>query len=116
MNDENLSTLDFSKKSIQKRILEKSEYLNLPDIEFFLLCEQQYRVNKGVYNTIDKWFYHDGIVNIIHRRIYLLAFLEFVTEENSKDDHHKYIRFGNGGLTKKLNQFMKETETEKYMI
>lgn len=116
MNDENLSTLDLSKKSIQKRSLEKSEYLNLPDIEFFLLCEQQYWVNKGVYNTIDKWFYHDGIVNIIHRRIYLLAFLEFVTETYSKQGHHKYIRFGHGGLTNKLQEFMKETETEKYMI
>ncbi|MFJ7679039.1 hypothetical protein ACQKL6_05920 [Peribacillus sp. NPDC097197] len=116
MNDEKLSIFELSEHPLQKRNLEKSEYLNLPDIEFFLLCQQQYRVNKGVYNTIDKWFHHDGIVNIIHRRIYLLAFLDFVSEENAKDDRHKYIRFGNGGLTKKLNEFMKETETNKYMI
>ncbi|MFE4810627.1 hypothetical protein ACFQ9Y_05620 [Peribacillus simplex] len=108
MQYENVSSFDLSKKPVQKRSLDKSEYLHLPDLEFFLWCQRQYSVNKGVYNTIDKWFYHDGIVNIIHRRIYLLAFLEFVTEENSKDNHHKYIRFGNGGLTKKLNQFMKE--------
>ncbi|MGE7781015.1 hypothetical protein ACQKL0_13925 [Peribacillus sp. NPDC097264] len=116
MIDEKVSIFELSKHPIQKGNLEKSEYLNLPDIEFFLLCQQQYRVNKGVYNTIDKWFYQDGIVNIIHRRIYLLAFLDFVTEENAKENHHKYIRFGNGGLTKKLNEFMKETETNKYMI
>ena len=116
MNIENVSSLAFSKPSVQKRILEKSEYLNLPDIEFFQLCERQYRVNKGVFNTIDKWFYHDGIVNIIQRRIYILAFLEFVSGASLKQNHQKYIRFGSGGLTNKLHEFMKETETEKYMI
>lgn len=117
MNDETVRIFDLYRNSTQKRSLEKSKYLNLPDIEFFHFCQQRFRVNKGVYNTIDKWFYQDGIVNIIHRRVYLLAFLEFVSEEGGiKDNHHKYIKFGNGGLTKKLNQFLKETESHKYMI
>ena len=55
-------------------------------------------------------------MNIIHRRIYLLAFLEFVTEEDLKKDQHKYIQFGNGGLTKKLQEFIKETESKQFMI
>ena len=69
-----------------------------------------------MYNTIDRWFYQNGIMNIIHRRLYLLAFLEFVSEENLKNDQHKYIKFGNGGLTKKLQEFIKETETKNYDI
>jgi riboflavin kinase len=115
MNQDKVNLLE-SSQEVQKRSLEKSEFLNLPDIEFFLLCERQYRVNKGVYNTIDRWFHQNGIENIIHRRIYLLAFLEFVTESNVKQNHHKYVRFGNGGLTAKLQEFMKETESEKYII
>jgi riboflavin kinase len=116
MKNEKVSSLDFSKNPVQKGNLEKSEYLNLPDLNFFLRCQQQYRVNKGVFNTIDHWFYEYGMVNIIHRRIYLLAFLEYVTDGNSKPDHHKYIKFGNGGLTRRLHQFIEETETEKYTI
>jgi riboflavin kinase len=115
MNTEKVSSFE-SLKEGQKRNLEKSEYLNLPDIEFFLLCEGRYRVNKGVYNTIDRWFYQNGMKNIIHRRIYLLAFLEFVSESNLKKNQHKYVRFGNGGLTNKLNEFLKETETGNYRI
>ena len=46
MNTEKFSSPELSKEG-QKRNQEKSEYLNLPDIEFFLLCEERYRVNKG---------------------------------------------------------------------
>jgi riboflavin kinase len=113
---ENQDTLDLSKNLEQKRNQEKSEYLNLPDLDFFLWCQQQYKINKGVYNTIDRWFYKNGFMNIIHRRLYLLAFLEFVTEEDLKNDQHKYIKFGNGGLTKKLQEFIKETESKQFMI
>ena len=115
MNTGKFSSPELSKEG-QKKNLEKSDYLNLPDIEFFLLCEERYRVNKGVYNTIDRWFYQNGIKNIIHRRIYLLAFLEFVSESNLKKNQHAYIRFGNGGLTNKLNEFLKESETGNYGI
>ncbi|WP_338450050.1 hypothetical protein R4Z09_28590 [Niallia oryzisoli] len=115
MNTEKVSLLEHSKE-VQRGNPERSEYLNLPDIDFFLFCERQYRVNKGVYNTIDRWFYQNGIENIIHRRIYLLGFLEFVTESNLKQNHHKYIRFGNGGLITKLQEFMKESESDKYII
>lgn len=117
MKSENNSLISLYIKPVQKGDLEKSKYLNLPDLDFFLWCQQQYRVNRGLYNTIDHWFYDYGIVNIIHRRIYLLAFLDYVSKENSNPDHrHKYLKFGNGGLITKLHQFIKETETEKYII
>jgi riboflavin kinase len=86
--------------------LAKSEHLNLPDLQFFNGCHVQYGLNKGVYNTIDNWFYEYGIVHILSRRIYLLAFLEFAKEKEPEQNEHKVIRFGNGGLVKKLYEFL----------
>jgi riboflavin kinase len=84
--------------------LKHSEYLNLPDLQFLQWCQQIYGLNKGVYNTIDRWFYEFGIVLIEHRRIYILAFLDFVKEEGV--EQRKYLQFGRGGLTKQLQQFI----------
>ncbi|MGE8079790.1 hypothetical protein [Peribacillus loiseleuriae] len=80
--------------------------MNLPDLQFFNWCHLQYGVNKGIYNTIDNWFYEYGIVNILSRRIYLLSFLEFAKEVESEQKQDKVIRFGNGGLVKKLHEFL----------
>ena len=81
-----------------------SKYLNLPDLQFYNWCNQQYRVNRGVYNTIDQWFYEYGIINVHSRRIQILAFLDFVKEE-MLEEQPKYVRFGHGGLSKRLNEF-----------
>ncbi|WP_338452909.1 hypothetical protein R4Z09_14200 [Niallia oryzisoli] len=116
MNKEKLIILDLSKNPVQSRNQEKSENLNLPDLDFFLWCQQQFKINRGVYNTIDRWFYQNGFKNLIHRRLYLLSFLEFVTEENPKDHQQKYLKFGHGGLTKKLQEFIQETERKQYLI
>jgi hypothetical protein len=86
--------------------LKQSKYLNLPDLQFFLWCQHQYKLNRGVYNTIDAWLYDYGIVSIIHRRIYIVAFLNFVKENEHLQEGNKFIRFGNGGLGKKLHQFI----------
>jgi riboflavin kinase len=85
-----------------------SKYLNLPDLQFFNWCHQQYRVNRGVYNTIDQWFYDFGIVNIHSRRIQLLAFLEFAKGESLEQDKQQLVRFGHGGLSKRLREFMND--------
>jgi hypothetical protein len=84
----------------------ESEYLNLPDLIFYSKCCQEYSINRGVYNTIDNWFYEYGIFNILSRRIYILAFLSFVKDQNNKLEHQKFTRFGRGGLTLKLNEFV----------
>ena len=62
MKHENVINLDLSTNPIQSRNQEKSENLNLPDLDFFLWCQQQYKINKGVYNTIDRWFYKNGFM------------------------------------------------------
>lgn len=89
---------------------ETSTYLNLPDLAFFHWCNHQYRINRGVYNAIDQWFYDYGIVNIQYRRIQILAFLEFTKEEVQNQDSITFIRFGHGRLTKKLNDFIRTVE------
>ncbi|MGG3694052.1 hypothetical protein [Heyndrickxia ginsengihumi] len=96
----------------EKHPLKQNEYLNLPDLLFFNWCQQQYNVNRGIYNTIDQWFYHYGIKEILPRRLYILSFLRFALDKKLVTDSKKFIRFGNGGLTKQLAVFMTETENE----
>jgi len=86
------------------------KYLNMPDLQFFIWCNQQYRVNRGIYNTIDQWFYEYGIINIYSRRIQLLAFLDSVKEDLNEPHSYKFIRFGHGGLTKRLNDFINNND------
>ncbi|WP_284037627.1 hypothetical protein [Neobacillus sp. 114] len=77
-------------------------YLNMPDLHFSRFCEEEYKVNRGIYNTIEQWFYNQGVHNIINRREVILNFFLFVrTSQNS----NKKIKFGHGGLTDLLNRF-----------
>lgn len=105
----NTGSWNLPKREGEKEGLEKSEYLNLPDLQFYLWCQGKLKLNRGVYNTIDNWFYEHGIGHIILRRIYLLAFLDYVKTDLPDQSGHKYFRFGNGGLTKMLQQFIAET-------
>ncbi|WP_299095605.1 hypothetical protein [uncultured Metabacillus sp.] len=104
MAKNNLSIFDIPQDKRKKSLLE-NEYLNLPDLSFYNRCKQQFHINKGVYNTIDNWFYEYGIIHVVYRRIYILAFLGFVKENSPELDPHKFIRFGHGGLTMKLKEF-----------
>ena len=104
MNTQNNHSVGLFSKKKKQNSFETSQYLNLPDIKFFIWCNQQYGVNRGVYNTIEQSFYEYGIVNIHKRRIQLLAFLDFVKDE--KQNQMKFIRFGHGGLTRKMKEFL----------
>ena len=84
----------------------RSESLYLPDLQFFKWCGRQFGVNRGVFNTIDNWFYENGFVNLYYRRILLLEFLKFSVENGLKKGESKFIKFGHGGLSTKLNEFM----------
>ncbi|MDQ0268829.1 hypothetical protein [Cytobacillus purgationiresistens] len=89
----------------EKKSLEKSHYLNLPDLQFFNWCSENFKINKGVFNTVDEWFYKNGVENIMVRRIYLLAFFEYVAANSENVNKQKVIRFGHGGLIRKLQDF-----------
>ncbi|NRD79162.1 hypothetical protein HPT25_17530 [Bacillus sp. BRMEA1] len=86
---------------------ESSKYLNLPDLQFYQWCNHHYMINRGVYNTIDQWFFDYGIINIHHRRIQILGFLEFVKPNHIGQNQNKFIRFGHEGLKKRLYDFIK---------
>jgi hypothetical protein len=38
--------------------------INLADLAFANQCFEVYGINRGVYNTIDYWFYENGIKEI----------------------------------------------------
>ncbi|WP_233549453.1 hypothetical protein [Lysinibacillus yapensis] len=75
------------------------QVLHLPDLQFSQLCQQQFSINKGIYNTIDSWFYHNGVINILDRRQMILQFMSIHTQDETS------AKFGPGGLSKKLEDF-----------
>lgn len=84
------------------------ETLNLPDLQFNQYCEQRFDVNKGIYNTIDNWFYNQGIKCIVERRKTVLQFLYEITLNKGK------VKFGPGGLTRKLQAFWEKRQIQSY--
>jgi riboflavin kinase len=101
------SSRNILKNEKKRGTLIQNVYLNLPDLQFFNWCNQQYSINQGGVNTIDQWFYDYGIREVILRRIYILSFLNFIREASLKAESQKFIRFGNGGLINQLTEFIK---------
>ncbi len=78
----------------------EKNFIHLTDYSFQKLCDEEFGINRGVYNEIDKWFYNEGLVNILMRRKAILNFIRF-NAINGKDR----VRFGNGGLRQKLVEY-----------
>ncbi|MET1029939.1 hypothetical protein [Domibacillus tundrae] len=96
--------------------LKDSTFLNLPNSRFYEWCYEKYGLNRGVFNTIDNWLYEYGIVNVLSRRIYLLAFLDFAEASGIRRGEQKYLKFGHGGLSEKLREFLQVQEDHIYSI
>ncbi|MBZ5753403.1 hypothetical protein [Metabacillus rhizolycopersici] len=79
------------------------EMIHLTDFSFIQLCNEKYGVNRGIYNTIDSWFYNKGIENILERRRNILFFLESLNEKTETKNLRP--KFGSGGLTLKLQEY-----------
>ncbi|PWA07824.1 hypothetical protein DCC39_16135 [Pueribacillus theae] len=88
----------------------ENQLVNYTDHSFQKLCEKKYGINRGVYNTIDSWFYEKGIKNIISRRKEILSFLSFIAYRFSLNQPSK-LRFGSGGLVNKLEEFWNEVSS-----
>jgi hypothetical protein len=67
------------------------------------MCNEKYGINRGVYNTIDEWFFKQGLVNILERRKNILSFLEFI--KGKTEPKNGRCNFGHGGLTIKLQEY-----------
>ncbi|MED4600773.1 RNA-binding protein [Paenibacillus validus] len=78
--------------------------LQIPDFQFVTYCFEQYGLNRGIYNTVDEWLYRFGIRDIVARRQTIVDFLTSLQgEDRSKG---VYLKFGKGGLTKQLSEFV----------
>ncbi|MCM3726316.1 hypothetical protein M3226_11525 [Neobacillus cucumis] len=77
--------------------------IHLTDLSFAHVCADKYGINRGVYNTIDEWFYRQGLLNILERRKNVLSFLEFI--KGKSEFKNSRCKFGHGGLTVKLQEF-----------
>ncbi|WP_194138538.1 hypothetical protein [Robertmurraya kyonggiensis] len=86
------------------------DMIHLADFSFIQLCIKKYGVNRGIYNTIDMWFYKNGIDNILERRKNILSFLESLNKkEEVKTTRPK---FGSGGLTIKLQEYFSTLDSK----
>jgi riboflavin kinase len=77
--------------------------IHLNDFSFIQLCDKNYGVNRGIYNTIDSWFYENGMENILERRRNIIFFLESIHKK--KETKNLRPKFGSGGLTLKLQEY-----------
>ncbi|MCY8232978.1 hypothetical protein ACT6P6_22230 [Priestia endophytica] len=88
------------------KVLERN--IHLPDLMFVNLCDSQYGINRGVYNTIDAWLYKHGLTDILERRRNILSFLESIKFKSETAEKGR-LKFGPGGLSIKLqNYFSKD--------
>lgn len=74
------------------------EVLNLPDLAFVRYCEARYPINRGVYNTIEQWFYEHGVQHVQQRRALMLQFFKQLPQEEKRV-------FGAGGVKRELHHF-----------
>ncbi|WP_240418619.1 RNA-binding protein [Paenibacillus periandrae] len=83
----------------------EADALHLPDIQFVNYCFQTFGLNRGIYNTIDQWLYSTGYREITSRRSQIISFLKDIQQKHGKDQS-SVLRFGKGGLTKQLYDFI----------
>ncbi|MBM7572697.1 hypothetical protein [Aquibacillus albus] len=92
-------------------LLDTKDTIHFTDFSFIKYCTDKYGINRGIYNTIDAWFYKEGITNIIQRRVSILSFLKFVNEESVVKKNRR--KFGPGGLTKQLQVYSTLTSKKR---
>jgi riboflavin kinase len=85
---------------------QSEEILHMPDLLFARICEEKYEINKGVYNTIDSWFYKQGLCQIVERRKTILSFFQYI---RLTENQVKKVKFGPGGLTIRLEHFWEQS-------
>lgn len=90
-------------------MLSENQLVHYTDLTFQRLCEEEYGINRGVYNVIDRWFYENGLKNIISRRKEILNFLCFMTQRMNGTKPAK-IKFGRGGLVNTLESYWYEED------
>ncbi len=89
--------------------------IHYTDYFFQKLCDEQFGINRGIYNTIDHWFYTKGLENIVKRRKEIVAFLEHIAA-NYHHQEQTRIKFGSGKLTERLNEYWSKHDRLEHYI
>jgi|HigsolmetaAR203D_1030402.scaffolds.fasta_scaffold01081_20 hypothetical protein len=84
----------------------RKQVIHLPDLSFVKWCDETFGVNRGVYNTIDSWFYEKGLTDILERRKHILHFLKYAQTSGKE----KKIKFGHGGLSISLANYWRRLD------
>lgn len=84
------------------KLNKQTEFIHLPDLQFIQLCITHFGINRGVYNTIDAWFFEYGVINILKRRKRIYHFLSQCQSDLTKNGK---IKFGHGNLSKTLTEY-----------
>jgi riboflavin kinase len=82
--------------------------IHLPDLTFVRQTEGNFNVNRGVYNTIDAWFYDYGLKDIVERRNHIIRFLAYSKEDVNEERAIERVFFPNG-LTNALESYVVKT-------
>ncbi|MFC5591467.1 riboflavin kinase [Sporosarcina soli] len=98
-------------KSENKRVkYDINSLIHLPDLSFVQWFDTEFGINRGVFNTIDAWFYQKGVKQITKRRRYILKFILNLDRHNGKKPK---VTFGDGGLIPSLTNFWEITTEDK---
>jgi hypothetical protein len=92
---------------------ERKPIINLPDLLFVKYCTETFGLNRGVYNTIDEWFYMENVKDIKVRRENILDFLLYTIRSMDQDDRKGRLKFGKGSL---INQLVEYSERQIILV
>ena len=76
----------------------------LTDLGFQRFCENEYGINRGIYNVVDQWFYDNGFRNVMQRRREILNFFQLEKDEKDNLIQGK-IKFGRNRLKSRLEYY-----------
>ncbi|PIC63242.1 hypothetical protein CSV79_12945 [Sporosarcina sp. P13] len=78
--------------------------IHLPNLSFIRHCSEEYKVSRGLYNTIDLFFYERGYQDVIERRRNILSYLDYL--QNNKIHPDDRIRFESGALKESMDKYL----------
>jgi len=85
------------------------QLLQKPDLAFYEHCLIHYKLNRGIYNTIDQRLFDYGLEAIIDRRKAIIQFLEYAARDQGAVTG-KFISFGKGKLADILDNFLERKQ------
>ncbi|MBS4192395.1 riboflavin kinase [Bacillus sp. FJAT-49705] len=89
----------------RRGIPNQDEIPHLPDLSFVQFCEEEFGVNRGVYNVIDSWFFHKGSVDILERRNKIIHFLLYMHHSKEIKPNGR-MKIGKNGLSAMFDEFL----------